>query len=288
MKIQSFLFVAGLAVATLCFNRLAGATSIPVNDPSFEFGYGSDPTTGWVNALGGSWGIFNPGGSGLLTPPATDGTDVAYGNGGTAYQILALQVAVGIYTIQVDVGHRKDGLYSIFVLSVLSTNLSRSTAVDFGDFSLPFDPPLGGWTNLTATIVITNGSPAIGGNLQLNLNSPGIQVVIDNLRVEFVPFAAVLTNALLINGADFQFTIHGSGSQVVLGNTNLVNPNGWIPLYTNTAPLRFHRHQRIESPSGILLSGVGSIALVSVKISAFFDHPYDSRKYEWRSLVGRA
>ena len=94
-------------------------------------------------------------------------------------------------------------------------------------------------TNLTATIVITNGSPAIGGNVQLNLNSPGIQVVIDNLRVEFVPFAAVLTNALLINGADFQFTIHGSGSQVVLGNTNLVNPNGWIPLYTNTAPCVF-------------------------------------------------
>lgn len=236
MKAQSFCFAVCLSLATLCFAGIARATSILVNDFSFEAGLGSDPTTGWVNAPEGGWGIFNF--TGKLTPPATDGTYAAYGNGGTAYQILAHQVAVGVYTIQVDVGHRSDGQFSTFVLSASSTNLPGNASVDLGSFSLPSDPPLGGWTNLTATISITNGSPAIGGNLRLNLNSPGIQVVLDNVRVDFVS-SAVLTNVSVVSGTNFQFTVSGSGTQVVQANTNLASTSGWIALRTNTAPFVF-------------------------------------------------
>ena len=105
------------------------------------------------------------------------------------------------------------------------------------------NPSVGGWSTFETTIAITNGSPAIGGNLQLNLTSGGVQTVVDNVRVYVAPSAvlapATLTSVKVVNGTDLQFTVSGSGTQVVQANTSLANPSGWTALYTNTAPFVF-------------------------------------------------
>jgi hypothetical protein len=154
-----------------------------VNNPSFESAFTGDPTTGWANAEGGGWG--NGVLTGLLSPEATDGANVAFGNGGTAYQIINNHtILAGTYTILVDVGRRNDGYYTPFSMAVFSVN-GPGGGQPLGGYSLAADPPVGGWSTLTATITIANGDPAIGGNLQLNLDSPGVQTVIDNVRLSY-------------------------------------------------------------------------------------------------------
>ena len=154
-----------------------------VNNPSFEVAFTGDPTTGWANAEGGGWG--NGVLTGLLSPEATDGANVAFGNGGTAYQIINNHtILAGTYTILVDVGRRNDGYYTPFSMAVFSVN-GPGGGQPLGGYSLAADPPVGGWSTLTATITIANGDPAIGGNLQLNLDSPGVQTVIDNVRISY-------------------------------------------------------------------------------------------------------
>jgi len=157
--------------------------SVTVRDFSFESGFTTDPNTGWWNAPGGAWGIFNF--AGLINPSATAGTYAGYGNGGTAAQILSHRVAAGDYTIRLDVGRRNDGFYNNFLLGVFSSNLPGGGAVSLGGYSLEANPPVGGWSTLTAYINIPEGDAAIGGNLQLNLSTGGIQSVVDNVRVDF-------------------------------------------------------------------------------------------------------
>lgn len=174
-------YAVGIAYTTINFDP--SAYPIVVNNPSFENGFTGDPTTGWANAEGGTWGSpYIPGSE--LSPPA-DGLAVGFGNGGTAYQIITSHtILAGTYTILVDVGRRNDGYYTPFSMAVFSVN-GPGGGQPLGGYSLAADPPVGGWSTLTATITIANGDPAIGGNLQLNLDSPGVQTVIDNVRISY-------------------------------------------------------------------------------------------------------
>ena len=214
---------------------------IAVNNPSFEAAFTENPNTGWASSPVGGWaGAYDF--TGVLSPIATDGTKAAYGNVGVAYQILTNHtVLAGTYKILIDVGHRNDGYYTDCSLGVYSVNLPGGAEL-LGNFTAS-NPSVGGWSTFETTIAITNGSPAIGGNLQLNLTSGGVQTVVDNVRVYVAPSAvlapATLTSVKVVNGTDLQFTVSGSGTQVVQANTSLANPSGWTALYTNTAPFVF-------------------------------------------------
>jgi hypothetical protein len=187
------------AIALLGSAFQAQATSILVDNFSFETTIANNPITDWGLA-GGGWATFNF--AGYISPPATHGSTAAYSNGGTIYQILDSHViAQGTYTIRIDLGQRSDTPFGGFGLSVFSVN-GPNGVVGLGGFNLPADPPVGGWSTLTAVVPIGNASLAIGGNLQLNLNSAGTQTLADNVRVDFtaVPEPTSLTLALAAAG----------------------------------------------------------------------------------------
>jgi hypothetical protein len=199
----STLVAGALAIGT------ASSTPVTVQNPSFETAFTGDPNTGWA----GGWSTYDF--TGLINPPATDGSIAAYSNGGTIYQILGSHtIAEGVYTIRIDLGQRGDTAFGGFGLSVFSIN-GPNGVVDLGGFNPPANPPVGGWTTLEVSIPITASSTAIGGNLQLNLDSAGTQTLADNVAVDFTPAGDVL-----VRNASFENAI---GDLNADPNANWVN-----------------------------------------------------------------
>ncbi len=215
----------GIAYTTINFNP--SSYPIVVNNPSFENGFTGDPNTGWANAEGGTWGSpYIPGSE--LSPPA-DGLAAGFGNGGTAYQIISNHtILAGTYTILVDVGQRNDGFYTPFSMAVFSVN-GPGGDQGLGGYSLATDPPVGGWSTLTATITINNGDPAIGGNLQLNLNSPGVQTVVDNVRISYAaPSSQIPTLTIQqVSGSQVRLAWPTSALGWMLETSTSLLPGSW-------------------------------------------------------------
>ncbi|MEO9189003.1 MAG: PEP-CTERM sorting domain-containing protein [Acetobacteraceae bacterium] len=170
-------------------NTAVGAV-IPVSNPSFEtlpagglpFGCGAgcsysaqDPIPGWVST--GSFGQFQPGvqvGNFTYFNSVPDGITVAYSNGGTISQTVgAVAVAGTTYTLNVDVGFRKDvpdpGTVSLLVGAnpILAAGVPAPFSGDFVDYMASY----------TATALDA------GGAISILLSTPGEQGDWDNVRL---------------------------------------------------------------------------------------------------------
>ena len=172
--------LSSLATLTLCLFFLASgafAGSIPVNNYSFENhpAFNSGDTTGqWTQGLAipdwtitGSGGVWMPSN---LNPPATDGSVLAWSNGGSFFQSVTTTSAGLTYTLQVDVLHRNDApMLSIEQLTFNGVPVATATGVNAGP---------GTWNLFTATY--TAGG---AGTLGILLTASGAQGDWDNVRL---------------------------------------------------------------------------------------------------------
>lgn len=155
----------------------AHATSIPLNNPSFETlppgGIGSllydiGAIPGWKNS--GVSGQFQPAGP-LGTGPHSyfnylpDGPTVAYTNEFTIYQVTSALVQSGYtYTLTVQLGHRLDEPFD------------SSAALSVGGVSyaaIGTAPAAGNWSTYTATLVGTAANAGLP--IEIDLNKPPLQ-----------------------------------------------------------------------------------------------------------------
>jgi hypothetical protein len=188
-------FVTGLALAAAVTSGVAlvsnsaGATTIPVSNPSFEilpdaglpFGgcgtgcsYSIDAIPGWTN--GGFSGQFQPGsffGNFAYFNSVPDGFTVAYANGGLISQTLGTTTVAGdTYTLQVAVGLRSDGNFSPSIVSLI---LGSNTFVATGSI-----PTAGNWSIYTATGTASASGQAIAIDL---FSTGGGQGDYDNVQL---------------------------------------------------------------------------------------------------------
>jgi hypothetical protein len=198
-------------VACLWLSLVSGlASPILVNNPSFETrpdgglpiicgpsctydDVGNVP--GWT---GTGFGQFQPG-PGFTTgglPLTTyfdtvpDGLTVAYSNGATLTQTVG-SAQLGTYTLQVDIGLRKDRLAAN--LGTIQLLIGGNTPVQ-GTGSAPTS---GAWSTFTATYTTTAAD--IGNNVVIQLTAINDQGDFDNVRLDFAAQAvAEPTNAALL------------------------------------------------------------------------------------------
>ncbi len=183
--------LVALATAALIATGSAHAGAIAVTNASFEvlpagglpFGgcgagcsySANDPIPGWTGTDG--FGQFQPGvqaSNFTYFNYVPDGITVAYSNGGTISQtVTATAIAGTTYTLQVDLGFRKDigdpGTISLIVGG--NTVLATGTAAQLS----------GNWATYTATYTATAADA--GGAITVLLSSPGAQGDWDNVRL---------------------------------------------------------------------------------------------------------
>ena len=167
----------------------AGAAPITVLNNSFELPdtatFNSGPITSWVQSDNTS-GVFEPAsfapaGAGFMA--GVTGTQTAYINGNDQfiYQTLTDTLAVGSYSLMVDVGDREDAnnpLYSIQLLAG-ATVLGSVTETNFAT-------PNTGWVGATLNYSALAGNGDLGQALRIQLTKTGGgQVNFDNVRLSF-------------------------------------------------------------------------------------------------------
>jgi hypothetical protein len=184
-------FLAGLAL--LAASGLA--SPILVNNPSFETlpagglaiscgtgcaydNPGSVP--GWT---GTTFGQFQPGPPGTTTffNSVPDGTTIAYSNGGELDQQVGTAV-LGTYTLQIDLGLRKDR--PVADLGSIQLLIGGNTPVQ----GLGTAPTGGNWSTYTATYTTTAAD--VGKPIMIQLTSINDQGDFDNVRLNLVAAAA--------------------------------------------------------------------------------------------------
>jgi PEP-CTERM motif len=186
---KTFILRVGLPVLVLTIILAANSYASPILVSNFSFetlplgglpfscgtncSFSSGLITGWT--VVGTAGQFQPG------PPATtayfnsvpDGVTVAYDNNGSISQTVAPLVQLGvIYTLQVDVGVRKDVGNPGTEALVINGNTYFATGV-------PATP--GGWSTFTATY--TGTAADVGKAITIQLSSTGAQGDWDNVRL---------------------------------------------------------------------------------------------------------
>jgi len=177
-----------LAAAAAFVGQAAGATAIAVNNHSFEAsvlaaGTNNIGIVGWVNSTGGA---FHPaiGPTGAFSHPVPDGVNTAWLNGGSAIQQLAATLAADTtYTLRVEVGDRRDGVFPGYSVALLAggTVLATESALRPDDGFL------------TSVLSYTTGgsSPLLGRPLAIRLTANATQVNFDNVRLDASPVSAV-------------------------------------------------------------------------------------------------
>ncbi len=169
----------------------AAASAIPVANPSFETlpagglpngcGVGcsysmNDPVPGWTGF--GSFGQFQPGpafGNFTYFNTVPDGVTVAYSNGGGLTQTVAALAQAGVtYTLQVDVGYRKDVTDQSLPELVVGSNTIANVIPNPPQFS-------GDW--VTDTITYTATALDAGAPISIVLTANGVQGNWDNVRL---------------------------------------------------------------------------------------------------------
>lgn len=171
----------------------AACTGVVIVNPSFEADtdwnfedgacHSTYPTTGWSSALGGgacgTWRL-NPDGS-LPIAGTPDGQNMAYCNVGSLSQTLSATLAVGVYTLKVSVGSRKDVPspgYSIRLLSGGNVIAEDANSVL---------PSPGTWSTSTLSYASRSDDPYLGQPLSIVLATTGTQTDFDNVSLEFIP-----------------------------------------------------------------------------------------------------
>jgi hypothetical protein len=139
------------------------------------------PIPGWTNS--GVSGQWQPGNNTAFFNFIPDGITVAWSNttGGTISQSVGTVAANTTYTLQVDLGLRKDGEDSLGTVQLLI----GSTPVNATGIA----PTIGNWSTFTATY---NSVPAdVGKTLTIQLTVTGDQSDFDNVRLDASSTGAV-------------------------------------------------------------------------------------------------
>jgi hypothetical protein len=272
-----------MTVRELCFMSLflalkviaSGASPIPVANFSFETlpsgglplstagggAYSLGPISGWTNS--GMSGQLQPGSDTAYFNYIPDGITVAYSNdpGGTITQGVGTVAANTTYTLQVDLGFRKDGNDSLGAVALLvgSTPI-QATGVA---------PTIGNWSTFTATY--SSVATDIGKTLTIQLTATGTQSNFDNVRLTAspgVPTTQILPQLAFGGGwytavyftntttAPVSFTVRFAGND---GNLLTVPALGGSSITVNLAA---RGTALIEAPNvGPLVQGYVSVAL---------------------------
>jgi hypothetical protein len=176
------------------FVQVMSGAMIVVANPSFE----TLPNGGLTQNCGAGCTFSQNGGipdwtsaanTGQLDPsnaqfnlPLPDGTVVAYSTGGNIFQILTTNVVASTtYTLQVDVGQRKDVKISPYSVSLLANLVVLATGNQV-------NPGAGNF--LTSTAIFTTGAndPSVGQPLEIMLSGGGGgEVDFDNVRLTASP-----------------------------------------------------------------------------------------------------
>jgi hypothetical protein len=206
----------------------AAAAPILVANPSFEilpvgglpldscgpgcFFSSGTPIPGWNSS--GQFGQFQPGvqdGNFTTFNSVPSGITVAYSNGGSISQTVGPVGQVGVtYTLQVDVGFRKDLINPGTVALVVGSHTTDATG------AVP--QMSGNWVNYTASY--TAVASDAGAPISILLSSPGSQGDWDNVRlsdnITAIPepmSLAVIGVGILALGAVLRHRQAGAGRQ---------------------------------------------------------------------------
>lgn len=175
----------------------AHATSVNIVNPSFEsqvlangaWTSGAGQMFGWIQTTGG---VINPT-TAQFSNPVPDGNNSAWLNSASATQTLsALLTANRVYSLQVEVGDRKDSTFPGYRVSLWAGNnllASESSLV-----------PNDGFLTSTVNYTALTGNPYLGQNLRIELHSNGIQVNFDNVRLDVSPVPEPASQVLLLGG----------------------------------------------------------------------------------------
>ena len=195
--------------------------AVPIVNGSFEspaVGDGSTfGPTGWTVSGGDSNGYNATTSNYVLTPTATDGAQLAYGNTGMLSQVLTTNYAANTrYVLSVDIGDRVDTPLAGYSLELWAgaTQLATVNQTTFPSVN-------NGW--ITASLTHTSpSSVAAGQDLQIRLVAGGVQVNWDNVRLEASPS---------VNDAvDDGITNLTSGTRIPLQNATALFSQGGFPV----------------------------------------------------------
>jgi hypothetical protein len=182
-------------VSALC-TPAAQATAIAVANHSFE----SQVLADGINVVGiAGWssggGVFNPlvGPTGSFSNPVPDGNNTAWLNGGSVSQVLnAFLLANSTYTLQVEVGDRRDSTFPGYSVSLTAGGhvLATESALTPNDGFLT--------SVISFTTQATN--PYLGQLLGITLHSNGIQTNFDNVRLDVSTVPEPASTAMMLAG----------------------------------------------------------------------------------------
>ena len=167
-------------------------TAIAINNPGFEDMVPADGrwfriVPGWTITIAEHNGTLNPSVVQYLGE-APEGLDVAYIGPQTTSpisQVLSSTLAVGTYTLTVDVGARRDFAYAGYRIQLLagSTVLAEDNNTKV--------PSPGTFLTSTVSYTASAGDPALGQSLAIRFSAPGSaesrQTNFDDFRLDFNP-----------------------------------------------------------------------------------------------------
>jgi hypothetical protein len=165
-------FTAAASPITVTNFSLENISPLTSLTRSFSGGtFANQAIFGWTGS--GSSGPYRPNASAFTTIP--DGTTVAYSDGNTLSQIVAVVQAGFTYTLMVDLGHRRD--LAFLSEADLRVDLGGTTVA-----SAPLAPTPGNWVTYTASFVGSNAD--LGKAIIIALVSHGHQGDFDNVRFD--------------------------------------------------------------------------------------------------------
>ena len=201
-------FASPIFVNNFSFEQVTGGVTLPSScGGNCAVSNGNVlPILGWTGSATGPWGQWQPGSAANgfwsvgpnpdQVPAGGAGPTVAYVQGGTISQSFVLPTinSTWMYTMQVDIGDRKDFGVAGFLGTAdlkICAGASCTTILATGTA-----PAVGGFSTYTATYLATAADS--GKTLTIELNSTGAQGNFDNVRLDAVPEPA---SFLLIGSA---------------------------------------------------------------------------------------
>lgn len=163
------------------FASYAAIIEIDINNASFEDAnpfnnvHYNHSVVGWVDNGFGTMDTLH------YTGVKVDGSNNVWSNGGFLEQSLTNTLQVGTYQFSIWFGDRTD------------TSFPNSSAQLFagnnlvGELVASAGSVVSGWSLLSASFEVTEGSAGIGELLRIRINSGGIQTLADDVRLSYTP-----------------------------------------------------------------------------------------------------
>jgi hypothetical protein len=188
--IKSVAYLIFTLMSVFALANISLATPITIVNPSFEQQVGLNLSDGaWEPASGGQifgWnatgraGTYNPTTSEFAVE-APDGDDIAFINSGWIGQWLGTNVIDNaIYTLQTDVGARVSGSL-VYTAEIVARALGQPTTVLA---TLSGAPLVGTWQTIDVIYDVSSNPSYVGWELGVRFYGSGVQVNLDNVRLE--------------------------------------------------------------------------------------------------------